>query len=150
MKFRTVLVPVDFSDHSDYLMRVAISFAQDNKSELTIVHVVSTDLYVSSFYSSTINLPSIIVDIISEASSHMDEFLARFDFGGVKYSKEVIEGNVHKAIFSKSESIKADLIMMGTHGRTGLEHIVLGSTAEKVIRHAPCPVLTIKKEPVSL
>lgn len=146
MKFKKVLLPVDFSDHSDNLLKVAISFAKDNNSTLSLVHVVSTDLYVSSFYSSTINLPSIIVDIVSEAKVHMENFTNRFDFKGVPFEWKVIEGNVHKAIYEEAEKGDASLIIMGTHGRSGIEHMVLGSTAERVIRDAPCPVMTIKHE----
>ncbi len=146
MKFEKVLLPVDFSDHSDNLLKVAISFAKSNNSTLSLVHIVSTDLYVSSFYSSTINLPNIIIDIVAEAKVHMESFVGRFDFQGVPFESKVIEGNVHKAIYEEAETMGADLIIMGTHGRSGIEHMVLGSTAERVIREAPCPVMTIKHD----
>ena len=85
-------------------------------------------------------------DYIREQNGQLfDDFLASLDgLVGVEHTRTMARGTPHSSILNHAEKGPCDLIVMGTHGRTGVSHFLLGSVAEKVVRHAPCPVLTVR------
>lgn len=144
MNLRKILVPTDFNEKSDDVLKSAIGLAKNYDAELIIVHIISTDIYISSFYASAVNMPNLLNEVAQEAQAHMENFIKDFDLEGIKHSVSVVEGNITSVILEKSEQEDIDLIIMGSHGRTGIERFILGSNSEKVIRNAHCNVLIIK------
>ena len=120
LKINKVLVPIDFSDYSKSSLKYAVNFAKLFKAHLSLVYVVEPVVYPPDFSMGQIAIPSINVDVI------------------VKTGKPFIE------IIETAKEENVDLIIIATHGHTGMEHILFGSTAEKVVRKAPCPVLTLR------
>jgi len=143
--FRKILVPVDFSAHSDRAVCVAASMAGRYEASLDIVHVYEPLAYP---------LPDGYVMLTRE---QLDALFAEFDrklrlakqtalaVGASKVDTYVRQGLAASEICDFARDGAYDLIVMGTHGRRGLEHLLLGSVAERVLRMAPCPVLTVKE-----
>jgi nucleotide-binding universal stress UspA family protein len=139
MRFERVLMPVDFSEHSEACMREASRLLfSDRAPELHLLYV----LHTPTDYSDWTGNP------IAEVQKHLDEFIDRTKPAGAdKIVPAVRTGHPSTEITKYGSEHNCDLIMMATHGRTGLSHMLLGSTAEQVVRHAPCPVLTIRVRP---
>jgi universal stress protein A len=141
-----ILVPVDFSPHADRALGYATGLAAKLGATLTFVHVVE-DPITSGPWSSDIyipNLPELRDDLVKRAGQRLDELTAAAGASGVAVTAAVLMGQAGQAIVDYAGSGGFDLIVMGTHGRTGVSHLLLGSVAERVMRGAPCPVLTIK------
>lgn len=143
-RFAKILVPVDFSEGSKNTARCAVSFAKDFQSELTLFHVVEIGTYGThgpeNFWTSE------NVDLIRKAANQeMEAFVQTL---GNEYPLSVkMDASPHRAedvICEEAKKTKTDLIIMSTHGRSGLDHLLLGSVAERVIRQAHCPVLTFR------
>jgi nucleotide-binding universal stress UspA family protein len=139
MKFERVLLPVDFSEHSEECMREASRLLfSDEVPEIHLLYV----LHTPTDYSDWTGNPT------AEVEKHLDEFIERTKpTGADKIEHAVTTGHPSTEITKYAAAHECDLIMMATHGRTGLSHMLLGSTAEQVVRHAPCPVLTIRVRP---
>ncbi|MCK5323031.1 MAG: universal stress protein, partial [Desulfobulbaceae bacterium] len=143
---KKILVPVDFSDNSVKLLESAIDFAGKSEAELLVVFVVE-----DMFTFSGLSIPHIAIDVdqfereMVEGSKKRLEGYLEDNMEGidVSYSAKVLKGNVAEELCGCAENEKVDMIMMGTHGYRGLEKVLIGSVAEKVVRTAPCPVLTI-------
>lgn len=142
--FKKILVPLDFSDYTDEIMHVALQLAQKFDSALYLLHVIPNMDYFTPYESflpaeSFVNIQK---DIEREVDKDM-ESIAK-EIGGVPVTKVVRTGVAFVEIVGYVRAENIDLVVMGTHGRGGLEHILLGSVAEKVVRRSPCPVLTIR------
>lgn len=148
MKFKNILVPTDFSEDASAALETAIAFAKLFSSKLTLFHAYHLDIppsYIgfSGEYATTQN----ILEPIREASEAAIERLVKdVRAQGVDAEGRVTMENSTQAILIEAERAGADLIVMGTRGLTGLKHVVLGSTAERIVRLAPCPVLTVKRQ----
>ena len=136
-RLKQILVPVDFSECSRKALRYAIPFAKQFEAEITLVHVVqypvgATEMMVG------------FGQIIDESKKALDAQLAEIkDFVP---SREILrEGNPSVEIVRAATELDSDLIILSTHGHTGLAHVLLGSTAERVVRYAPCPVLVVRE-----
>jgi universal stress protein A len=137
---RTILVPVDFSKPAVHAMDYAVRFAQVFGSRLFLLHVVEQ---------SAIAVDSTQwVDIYSQAKlvakSRLERFARRIKKMDIPVTAEIIRGAAYAEIIRFARRHRADLIVIGTHGRTGLQRWIMGSVAERVIRLAPCPVLSIQ------
>lgn len=144
MQIKTILVPVDFSRFSDHALDYAIAFAKDFGAEIHLLKVaapVSMPQYLEELVSSHAELFSVEAD---DSVARLGELKERCRASGVKVEAHLASGEVSETIAATAESIGADLIIMGTHGRTGLTHALLGSVAEKTLKSAKCPVLTVK------
>jgi nucleotide-binding universal stress UspA family protein len=146
IQIKRILIPTDFSETSKEALKYAMSMSKEYEAEMTVLNVVNEHIYTEGF-----NIPRVMSiqdlekELCRQAETQMQEFLKdvrRLD--EVKYKKVVIPGNPYLAILEYAKTNNVDLIVIGTHGRSGLEHMLFGSTAEKVIRKAPCPVLTVK------
>ncbi len=142
MKIRNILVPVDFSKHSEKALETAVEFAKVFDADLHLIHAYSLPVGVVTPYDYQIPA-SILGEMREAATKRIDEAVKKVAGQGVKVHGLVTEGLPTQAIEEAAEQIKADLIVMGTRGLTGLKHVVLGSVAERTIRHAPCAVLTV-------
>jgi universal stress protein A len=141
---RTILVPTDFSDLSVEAIRYAMSLAGLYQADLHLLHVVD-DAPVLAFHTMEMTTDYIIEDTTRTAEQHLQDFARLHDVHGRQgVTLAVRRGNPHDEITRYAADEHADLIVMATHGRTGLAHVLLGSVAEKVVQHADIPVLTIK------
>ena len=143
MKIATILVPVDFSDPSRAALDAAIDLAKERKARLHLLHCYRIDLGWASPYG--ITLPPTLGDEIKQAAAAelkkwTDDAVARGANAEAHLSSLLPTEGIERA----AEQVGADLIVMGTKGLTGLRHVVLGSVAERTVRHAPCSVLTVK------
>jgi nucleotide-binding universal stress UspA family protein len=148
-EFKRILVPVDFSDCSKVAVRQAIDLAQKYSAQLDIFHAYEPPYYVGDVLIQIPDKPSLSVhDYIKQSAQKLlDEMLTVCEgLDTVEHSAELVAGIPADAILDKvrNDGHQYDLIVMGTHGRRGLSHLLMGSVAERVIRQAPCPVLVIR------
>lgn len=140
----TILVAHDFSGHSDAALRLAVSLAQKTKAKLHLLNCCGVPLGGMLPYD-----PGIPADVWTSLRGAADERLETIRAGaaaqGVEVAAEVSSMFPVEAILATAEKIGAGLIVMGTRGHTGLKHLALGSVAERTVRLAPCPVLTVKE-----
>ena len=132
------LVPLDFSPYADQALTYAIDLAKTLKARITLIHV----MYIPTMVE--VNLAPYQAQIENESQRSLDEGLQRVRNAGLEGETLLKQGVPFQAIIDAARDTAADLIIMGTHGRTGLEHVLLGSVAEKVVRLAPCPVLVTR------
>jgi universal stress protein A len=140
-RFDKIVCPVDFDQNSLLALRLATELAQERGATLYLLHVVAVPP------GPEVALP---FGKMETAARTRLEKLAREKIGGkADYEIDVLMGDPGVEILQLARRLRADLIVMATHGRRGLRHIVLGSVAERVVREAPCPVLTVKPQPPS-
>jgi nucleotide-binding universal stress UspA family protein len=140
-----LLVPVDFSDFSERALAVAADVAQKFGATIHLVHVYPAAAYVAP---PLIAGPVVIGQFRDESQRVFDEFVNRVK-GELKVplTSSLLEGVPHVEILRCASDVKADMIVMGTHGRTGIDHLLLGSVAERVVRGSTVPVLTVPRRP---
>jgi nucleotide-binding universal stress UspA family protein len=141
LPLRTIVHPTDFSETSEQAFRLAGSLARDHGARLLLLHVFSpAALAEERGFLGPSEEP---YDRVKEAFRRLEASDARLGELDVKCLIEI--GNPIQKILHSAAETGCDLIVMGTHGRTGLHHVLMGSVAEQVVRKAPCPVLTVKK-----
>lgn len=143
---KQILCPVDFSECSRHALEQAVALARQHHAALTVAHVfvVAPVMEPAPLGSPVVIEPA----LLSEAAyTHMyDDVLAfttSVDAAHVKFDIDVLTGDPVDTISERAAAVSADLIVMGTHGRTGFERLLIGSVAERVLRRSPCPVLTV-------
>jgi nucleotide-binding universal stress UspA family protein len=144
-----ILAPIDFSDGSVPAFGYAAALARWYGSRVTALHVVVTRPAVNIVPSPypTVFAPVALEGIRADVMSHLDDLIGQVDVRDVAIDKAVEDApDVPSEILARAGMLPADLIVMGTHGRGGFDHLVLGSVAEKVLRKARCPVLTVPKK----
>ena len=165
MAFKHVLVPTDFSEPANHALRYAVEEAILHRAKVTLLHVQPSDAGTDVYFVSgapvsglgagfdviaggrlgmgPVPEPTVIRRDSGEAALTRLRDLVPEAFRGT-WQVEIAVGRPADTIVRLARERNADLIVMATHGRTGLEHVVMGSVAEKVVRLAPCPVLTVK------
>ncbi len=142
---KKILVPIDFSDYSKSALRYAIDFAKQFNAKLYLIYVVEPIIYPADFSMGQVTFPSAELDLNERARDELSN-LAKAEIGdSLEYEIIVKTGKPFAEINETASEIDADLIIIATHGHTGVEHLLFGSTAEKVVRKAPCPVLTLRE-----
>jgi nucleotide-binding universal stress UspA family protein len=140
-----LLVPTDFGKSSDNALTYAIAFAQKFGAEVWLLHVVQDlSLFIPEAVFITPPPAPPVEQFIAAARTALERVVARLNVDGVSVHSEVGVGPPYDEIVRVAREKAIDLIVMGTHGHTGLAHVLLGSVAEKVVRRAPCPVLTVR------
>ena len=146
--FKRIIVPIDFSDCSRKALEYAIATAGAHNSRLTILHV-----YEESFIEPYVNAANseeeadeIMKEIERINETKYDEFLKTIDLSSVEYDKLLVKGVPETEIVETAMEQQADLVVMGTHGRAGIKHILIGSTAEEVVRTVHCDIIILKPE----
>jgi len=146
--YRTFVVPYDFSEHARAALHLATDLARRLESDLHLVHVIqppSLALAAYGDYGAADSAPVDMLRLREIANTALSDVAAGIEHGPGKIETHVVESpSVVDAIRESAEKLAADLIVMGTHGRTGLAHVFLGSVAERTLRGAPCPVLTVR------
>jgi len=139
MAIKKILVPVDFSEPSEQALEYALDFAKPFKAEITLLFVIKP-----LYYAGDLGL------LLEEQQRTGREELARLERRvrqrGLKCRTLVLRGAPFREIVDAARKQKVDLIVMGTHGRTGLSHLVMGSVADRVVRTAATPVLTVQPQ----
>lgn len=147
MLWKTILVPHDFSSSANHAAAVARDEARAHGARLILAHVIDLPYQMapeSAIVLGDLGQPLSMKDYASNAAEkHLDDIAARLAKDGVSAEKFIRFGRPHEEITRLAEEVKADLIIMGTHGRTGLAHWLVGSVAERVVRTSKCPVLTV-------
>ena len=139
-----ILVPIDFSEHSKNALKYAIPFANRFRASIDLIYVVEPTIYPADFSFSQIGFPNVEEELRNRGSDELDN-LIKNEIAGVVPSRKVVRtGKPFFEINQYADEESIDLIIIATHGHTGMEHILFGSTAEKVVRKAPCPVLVVR------
>jgi universal stress protein A len=140
-----ILVPTDFSTHSHNALTYAAAFAEKFGAELYLLHVVQD---LALFIPEAVSVAPPAMPPIEQMTAGVREALERVvlenDLNRFTVHCEVREGTPFYEIIQFAKEANVDLIIMGTHGRSGLAHVLLGSVTERVVRKAPCPVLTVR------
>jgi len=144
VKVTKILYPTDFSDPSACALYYAAEMAKKFDAELVMLHVLLDESQMVSFYLPQLTVKNLSKDMEEGAKAKMEEFIKDTRaLDGIEYSTAMVKGIADDEIIKYSKENDIDMIVIGTHGRTGLEHVIFGSTAEKVVRGASCPVLTV-------
>ncbi|MFV0350534.1 MAG: universal stress protein [Halodesulfovibrio sp.] len=138
-----ILVAVDFSDHSKYIADYAKLLATKLDAALVVVYAAPSLSQYVGFHVPPNSIESFVGEIVSGAEKSMDAYLAE-NFGGLQAIGKVVTGYAAEEILATAEQENADMIVMGTHGRKGIDRILFGSVAEKVVKGANIPVLTVR------
>ena len=139
-----ILVATDFSDLSAEAVQYARSLAETYNAEMVLVHVID-DAPALAFHTMELTTDIVIEDTTKNAEEHLTQFVKDHDVRAPKGLRLITRrGNPHEEITRLAREERVGLIVMATHGRTGLAHVLLGSVAEKVVQHSDIPVLTIK------
>jgi len=148
MQIKTILVPTDYSEDSEAALDMAIGVAIAFGSEVEVFHAYYVDVpMIYAGFGGDYTMPMDVLDPIRDgAQAAMDDLLRKVADCGVTVRGRIAMERPSSAILQEADRVEADLIVMGTRGLTGLEHFVLGSTADRVIRQSTCPVLTAKAE----
>jgi len=142
---RRILHATDFSRASRAAFQRAVELARANRAELTLVHVFTPPLvYAPDGYALPQAYQEMLDSVRSQAQKQLDKLLAKARAAGVRARGLLLEGVPHDRIVRAAKSRRADLVVIGTHGRTGLARLFLGSVAGRVVAAASCPVLTVR------
>lgn len=139
-----ILVPIDFSEHSKNALQYAIPYAIQFKARLDLLYVVEPTIYPADFSFGQVGFPNIEEELRKRGSEELEELVTNEIKGRVPASASVRTGKPFYEINEYARENGVDLIIIATHGHTGVEHILFGSTVEKVVRKAPCPVLVVR------
>lgn len=140
----TILFATDFSEASEEAFANAQKLSQCLNARIVVLHVVTQPVDLRNFYVPDVSFDEIDREIEAAANRKMSEFYQQWHEQLNGLETAVVTGMPHEEILKKAAEIKATMIVMGTHGRKGFDHFIFGSTAEKVVKTAPCPVLTVR------
>jgi universal stress protein A len=142
IRLKKILVPVDFSDSSRQALRYAVAFAAHFQAGLLLLHVVEFNYVGSDF--NLVETSQIEADLRTGAEQRVEEWLKQETTQEVPAQPMVKVGRPYHEIVETAREDGADLILIATHGHSSLAHVLLGSTVERVVRYAPCPVLVVR------
>jgi nucleotide-binding universal stress UspA family protein len=144
MEIKSILFPTDFSEGSAEALKYAVEFANRYGAKLYVLHVIYDVAKASGWYVPHVSMDAIYKDIQEGARKELDNFGVN-ELGGIKNIERIVQTGVpYQEIMNCAVKNKIDMIIIGTHGRTGIDRILFGSTAAQVVRNAPCPVLTVR------
>jgi nucleotide-binding universal stress UspA family protein len=143
----TILVPVDFSDCSREAVQFAIGFANEFGARIVLLHATYLGYIYSSEGNAIYDVPALQEAARENAERQMRELVRNVKFGRVKFETWLTDGSPALDICAFAKQHDVDLIITSTHGLTGFKHVLIGSIAEQVVRHAPCSVLVVPSHP---
>ena len=142
--FSTILFATDFSEISEYAFDYACTLAKTFKSKLIVMHVINEPVDLRGFYVPHISFDSLEKEIEDAAEKMMKKFCLGKLTDLADSDTVIVSGIPYDEIIALADKEKVSLIVLGTHGRAGLDHLLFGSTAERVVRRSRCPVMTIR------
>ena len=137
MNVTKILVPIDFSEHSEVALGFASKLARDSDAEIHLVHVSEQPLPITEGFAGY--APA------SDLAAEREHLHGVKPEGSIQHRHELLIGDAAQVLVDYARDNAMDLIVMGTHGRTGFSRLLMGSVAEAVVRQAPCPVLTLRQ-----
>jgi nucleotide-binding universal stress UspA family protein len=142
IQIKRILVPTDFSESADHALTYGVSFAREYEAELILVHVVETLTvgYASDLF--PVPMAEVFDEISGYAKTEIGKHATAIREKGIAVREMVVQGKPSAEITRIAKEESVDIIVLGTHGKGMLDQALFGSTAERVIRKAPCPVLT--------
>ena len=143
IRVRRILVPIDFSSHAEPVIEWAAHLAEEHGSKILLLHAYHLPVEFQQMEGAYLP-PEFWANVKAEAKQTLDRSAEALRGRGLKVEAIVREGYAATVIEEEAERQKADLIVIGTRGLSGLKHLLLGSIAERVVQKAPCPVLTVK------
>ena len=142
---KKILFPTDFSDSSLEALKYAITLARDYKAKLIVMHVIDEKFFSEGLgLARAISFEEMEKEMKQEAEKQLKVIIPSEEGEGIERETLLCRGTPFLEIIKAAHEKSVDLIVIGSHGRSGLEHIIFGSTAQKVVRKAPCPVLSVK------
>lgn len=146
IEIQRILCPIDFSEYSRHALDHALALARRYQSTITVLHVFPT----APLTAYAPGMPGFEPNVLTRADrdqllEQMKQFIETESVPGIPVDRTIREGDVTREILSQATEMKAQLLAMGTHGRSGFERLLLGSVTEKVLRKASCPVLTVPR-----
>jgi nucleotide-binding universal stress UspA family protein len=145
----SILVPIDFSIHSKNALRYAVPLAEQFGASLRLIYVVEPTIYPADLGFGQVVVPGVEEELREKGTAELRALIDREIAGRVTATSTVRTGKPHQEILREAEEKKVDLIVVASHGHTGVEHILFGSTAARIVRLARCPVLTIRPPQVA-
>ncbi len=145
IKPKKILFPTDFSETSEEAAKYAISYGKEFGAKVYALHIVNEKVFTEG-----LNLPRLVsveeleAEMTKEAKKRLQVLIPKEEAEGLDWETVIRKGEPFLEIIRFAKENDIDLIIIGTHGRSGFEHIIFGSTAEKVVRKAPCPVLSVR------
>lgn len=146
MDIRIILVPIDFSEYAEKALTWAVNLAETWHARLVLLHVMPTPNYPPLLLSGHFDAATFESGLKADAEAKIKELVEKKVSKAVPSDTRVVIGEPFHDICQVAEQEKVNLVVMGSHGRTGLRHVLLGSVAERVVRHAPCPVLVVGRQ----
>ena len=140
----SLLVPIDFSENAGQALSYAKELARTTNASLHLIHVVEPIVYPADWSYAQVGFADIEQELKDTASKEMDALAVRLKAEGFSVVTAVRMGRAADEICAYAEEHKISIISMGTHGRSGLEHFLFGSTTERVLRKALCPILAVR------
>lgn len=142
---KKILCPTDFSENSEHALKYALALAILSQADLQLFHVVEPITYPQSteFFEPVLDEVELMMKMEAAYQKQLEDQVIALKEEYPKITGKLVNGNTFLEII-KAARDDVDMIVMGTHGRTGLAHVLIGSVAERVVREAPCPVLTVK------
>lgn len=144
-QIKKILCAVDFSEVSAKVAEYTTSLAKCHDAEVLVLYVAPSLSQYVGFHVPPSSIQTVVQEIVEGADKSMEGFMAE-RMQGVKATSKVATGYAAEEILNEADSEDVDLIIMGTHGRTGIDRIIFGSVAERVVKSASCPVLTIRPD----
>jgi len=144
-KLKKVLYPTDFSEASLEALKYAVSFARSCHAKLILMHVINEKIYSEGLSLARVSAPEALgQEMAAEASRQLKMLIPAEERTGLDIEMVTLSGSPFAEIIRYAKEKDVDMIVIGTAGRSGVEHMMFGSTAEKVVRKAHCPVLSVK------
>lgn len=143
-EIKKILFPTDFSSGSGEVLSYALSLAKKYGASIDVIHVVHQIADMTNFYVPHMSFDVIEKEMVDAARQNLEKVCKERLEGVVDYRIDVRMGMPHNEIIDAAGEFASDIIVMGTHGRAGIDHILFGSTAEKVVRKSTVPVLTVR------
>lgn len=140
---KRILVPTDFSEYAEYALKVAAQIARDTDGEIFLVHMLEFPAQMADAVSGGADIPEIML-FMKKAHEKLEDILESDYLEGIKVSEAVKFEKAFEGILKSSKKNNVDLVVMGSHGASGFQELVVGSTTEKIVRTSEAPVLVIK------
>jgi nucleotide-binding universal stress UspA family protein len=141
---KKLLVPTDFSEYSQHALKYAAAFAEGFSAKVYVLHVHESNsqgvVFEGMVYDS-----ELVAKAEAKAKADLNIVVAQLTARAIQAEPVFAAGQPYNQIVREAERLEVDLIVLATHGRRGVSHLILGSNAEKVVRLSPCPVLTVKR-----